>query len=112
MAPADLKGFCGLGSVRPRLARTDTVVICAMALPVSPELIDLLSRQVDAPIEWVSVVSQCSLAQVRGIAVSAGRVLDFVFDAERKQLRTWLRFELTERRLAQGGLAAAGLQRT
>lgn len=72
-----------------------------MALPVTPELMDLLSHQVDAPIEWVSVVGQCSLAQVRGIAVSAGRVLDFAFDAERQQLRTWLRFELTTLRLTE-----------
>ncbi len=83
------------GPSHRRLATTTSNAICAMPLPVPPELMDLLSRQLDAPIEWVSVVGQCSLAQVRGIVVSAGRVLDFVFDAERQQLHTWLRFELT-----------------
>lgn len=79
----------------PGLATTPKDASSAMALPVNPELMELLTRQLDAPIEWVSVVGQCSLAPVRGIAVSAGRVLDFVFDAERQQLHTWLRFELT-----------------
>lgn len=84
-----------------RLATPSSDASCAMALPVTPELMDLLTRQLDAPIEWVSVVGQCSLAPVRGIAVSAGRVLDFVFDAERQQLHTWLRFELTTLQLTE-----------
>ena len=65
-----------------------------MALPLPTGLLELLSAEVRAPIELITLMGQCDLGHLKGIMVSSGELFEFVFDRQRQAVQLWPRLQL------------------
>jgi|LauGreDrversion4_2_1035121.scaffolds.fasta_scaffold701907_2 hypothetical protein len=65
-----------------------------MALPLPTGLLELLSAEVRAPIELITLMGQCDLAHLKGIVVSSGELFEFAFDRQRQAVQLWPRLHI------------------